>query len=167
MQSKPNKNSKAIKNSKEAKVPKKRGRPFGSISNKTKKMLAEKQALKKVAHILGADQHILEMQVGSKRQRRMDSMLVKNAASLSQKSSSQSYNHLSQQLHVDQRQKSWSGQSQSNISRQINNNNGGDFVSINPYINSGNGNEKLSSLDGIILQDFGPDDRLEPAFFGA
>ena len=104
--------------------------------------------------------------MGKKRQKRMDSMLVKNVASLSQKSSSQSYNHLSQQLHVNQRQKSWSGHSQSNISRQINNN-GGDFVSIDPYINSGNGHEKLSSLDGVILQDLGLDDRLEPAFFGA
>jgi hypothetical protein len=46
MQKQPIKNSKAIKNNhKEVKVPKKRGRPFGSISNKTKKMLAEKQAL--------------------------------------------------------------------------------------------------------------------------
>ena len=60
MQSKPNKNSKTIKNHKEVKVPKKRGRPFGSISSKTKKMLAEKQALK-VARILGAEQQILEM----------------------------------------------------------------------------------------------------------
>jgi len=67
-------------------VPKKRGRPFGSYSNKTKKMLAEKRA--KV--LAAADKRLIDLQINNgsrKRQRRIDSiMLVKNS-SLSQKSS--------------------------------------------------------------------------------
>ena len=55
MQNQQIKNSKVDNNQKEVKVPKKRGRPFGSISNKTKKMLAEKRALK-AAEALGAEQ---------------------------------------------------------------------------------------------------------------
>ena len=60
MQNQQIKNSKVDNNQKEVKVPKKRGRPFGSISNKTKKMLAEKRALK-AADALGAEQQMLDL----------------------------------------------------------------------------------------------------------
>lgn len=73
---------------------------------------------------------------------------------------------MSQQLQVEQRQKSWGGQSNSNISRQIKIKTNADIPSIKHNLNSAIGNEKLSSFGEVILEDLGLDDRLSPHFFG-